>query len=228
MLDCYWIRYLLFHNGLPSFRAISLWRQKEIWKTENTFLEKFAKPRQAGKPKTFRGFLRKKAAENRCQSIREWTVSVVLDGNFATHKICRNSTLRNRKHGQHLLVPPCTLSGNSRHFLLSLSLKETAAKFIIRSNGLQSCRSIRTDSSLWNLRKLYRCQIMGKFVCDRNTVRIIVKSRQNKSRVKRKRNPTAGRLSDSRFLTFRDFSKSGFAILDNIFIQSINPLIWMQ
>ena len=24
MLDCYWIRYLLFHNGLPSFRAISL------------------------------------------------------------------------------------------------------------------------------------------------------------------------------------------------------------
>lgn len=66
---------------------------------------------------------------------------------------------------------------------------------------------------------------MGKFVCDRNTVRIIVKSRQNKSRVKRKRNPTAGRLSDSRFLTFRDFSKLGFAILDNIFIQSINPLI---
>ena len=47
--------------------------------------------------------------------------------------------------------------------------------------------SIRTDSYLWNLRKLYRCQIMGKFVCDRSAVRIVVKSRQNKSKEKRKK-----------------------------------------
>ena len=71
-------------------------------------------------------------------------------------------------------------------------------------------------SYLWKLRKLYRCQIMGKFVCDRNAVRMVVKSRQNKSREKRKRNPAAGRLSDSRFLTFRDFSKLGFIFFYNI------------
>lgn len=37
---------------------------------------------------------------------------------------------------------------------------------------------------------------MGKFVCDSNAVKIVVKSRQNKSKEKN-RNPAAGRLSDS-------------------------------